>query len=196
MKTRVRKLGVGWPWVTVESEDCVFCVLAAQNLKNVGEVIFFETAAGAVQRTECIGVASDGAPAFFCFECTREEALEEIAAAAAEVSMDDKKERLRAVLQRNPEAAMDIAKFFFLWKRMPHADIFASTCALCFAPPGVSCNTAPGWCGAVDAGEHARVPIADPCGVCNGTGSEAVGIGPAIEFTPCKGCNGSRRAPE
>lgn len=75
----MRKLGDGWPWVTVESEDCAFCVLAAQNLKNVGDVLFLETAAGVVQRTECVAVAF-GSPVVLCAETTREEALQEMEA--------------------------------------------------------------------------------------------------------------------
>lgn len=86
MITRVRKLGEG-PWVDVEHEadECIFCELARGGLKAAGEVIFFETEAGAVQRTECIAVVSDQLPAFFCVECSREEALQEIAAATATV---------------------------------------------------------------------------------------------------------------
>lgn len=82
--TRVRKLGEG-PWVEVEHEPeaCIFCELANGSLKSVGDVIYFETDAGAVQRTECIGFASNGAAAFFCFESSREEAEHEIAAHAA-----------------------------------------------------------------------------------------------------------------
>jgi len=82
-KTRLRKLGEG-PWAEFEHEpgECIFCTLANGGLKAVGDVIYFETDAGAVQRTECIGFASNGAPAFFCFESSREEAEQEIAAHA------------------------------------------------------------------------------------------------------------------
>jgi len=82
MITRVRKLGEG-PWLDVEHEaegDCIFCELARGGLKAAGDVIFFETDAGAVQRTECIGLASDQSAAFFCVESSREEALQEIGA--------------------------------------------------------------------------------------------------------------------
>jgi|SRR3982751_1083024 len=79
---RVRKMGEG-PWLELEpAEGCVFCELAAGSLKAEGDVIFFETDAGAVQRVECIGLASDRSPGFFCFTSSREEAEREIAAAA------------------------------------------------------------------------------------------------------------------
>jgi hypothetical protein len=61
-------------------------------------------------------------------------------------------------------------------------------CAVCFAPPGVECNSAPGWCGAVDAGPHARVPMEDPCGACRGTGR--YGIALAV----CPHCQGNRHS--
>lgn len=84
MITRLRKLGDGpWPWVDVEHEadECVFCEVASRCLKAAGAVIFFETEAGAVQRTECIAVAPTKLATFFCIECSRDEALQEIAAA-------------------------------------------------------------------------------------------------------------------
>lgn len=74
--TRVRKFGEG-PWVDVEPPPdggCVFCDVARGCLKAPGDVIFFETDGGRVQRTECIGLASDGSPAFYCFESAPEEA--------------------------------------------------------------------------------------------------------------------------
>ena len=87
-RTRVRKFGEG-PWVDVErppDEGCVFCDVARECLKAVGDVIFFETEAGAVQRTECIGLASDRSAAFYCFESSREEALREQVHAAAKLA--------------------------------------------------------------------------------------------------------------
>src|SRR3982751_5411687 len=78
---RVRKMGEG-PWLELEpAEGCVFCELAAGSLKAEGDVIFFETDAGAVQRVECIGLASDRSPGFFCFTSSREEAERAIAPA-------------------------------------------------------------------------------------------------------------------
>jgi hypothetical protein len=84
MIMRVRKFGEAGPWVEVEHvpvDQCGFCAVAQGNLKAVGHVIFFETADGHVQRTECIGLASDGSPAFECWESDREEAQREIAEA-------------------------------------------------------------------------------------------------------------------
>jgi len=84
MSIRIRKFGESGPWLDVEHvpvEQCGFCAAAYGNLKAVGDVIFFETPEGYVQRTECIGLASDGSPAFECWESDREEAEREISEA-------------------------------------------------------------------------------------------------------------------
>lgn len=76
MITRVRKFGDGGAFLDVDHTEgeCAFCVVARGNLTAAGDVIFFETDAGRVQRTECIGLASDGSPAFYCFESAPDEA--------------------------------------------------------------------------------------------------------------------------
>ena len=79
---KVRKLGEGsWLEVAPPADgDCLFCELARGSLKRAGEVIYFETDAGAVQRTECVGVASDGSAGFLCWESSRAEAANEFKA--------------------------------------------------------------------------------------------------------------------
>lgn len=103
--------------------------------------------------------------------------------------MNDKKERLKAALKRNPLVAMDLAAFFFGGARSDIRD----TCAVCFAPPGVECNRSVGWLGGVDAGPHARAALVDCCTVCNGTG-QLQDLLALRGFKPCTGCNGTRRA--
>jgi hypothetical protein len=79
-----------------------------------------------------------------------------------------------------------------------HAELYApasTTCAICFAPPGVECNVAPGWCGAIMAPPHARAPLLNPCRLCRGTGKntrERAGF-PGVEFVACVRCKGSRK---
>lgn len=105
------------------------------------------------------------------------------------MSADDKKERLKAALQRNPLVAMDLAAFFFGGARSDIRD----TCAVCFSPPGVECNRSVGWLGGVDAGEHARAALVDCCPRCNGTGK--LHDAAALQgFRQCDGCHGTRRA--
>lgn len=79
---RIRKLGeVEWVDVELGEDDfCVFCEVARGSLKAPGQVIYFETEAGTVQRTECVGVASDGSAGFLCWESSREEAAAELVA--------------------------------------------------------------------------------------------------------------------
>jgi hypothetical protein len=99
MIMRVRKFGESGPWVEVEHtpvQACGFCAVASGSLKAVGDVIFFENSDGHVQRTECVGLASDGSPAFECWESDREEAEREI----AEAQNDGEPAGLKNALER------------------------------------------------------------------------------------------------
>ncbi len=106
----------------------------------------------------------------------------------------NRKERLKAALRRNPLVALDIAALV-LGGRVTHADDTSETCAVCFSPPGVSCNRSVGWLGGVDVGEHARVPIVDCCSVCRGTGALVSPRG-INGFVECCNCKGTRRHPK
>lgn len=97
--------------------------------------------------------------------------------------MNDKKEKLKAWARRHPEQARGVVLGALAVGKLKNE---AHTCAVCFAPPGVDCNYAPGWCGAIDAGPHKRKQIENPCESCRGTGR----LGIALDV--CSACKGTR----
>ena len=71
------------------------------------------------------------------------------------------------------------------------------TCSVCFAPPGIECNEAPGWCGAIEAPAHERADLENACVLCRGTGRWFVRRNAvASVIRACPRCDGTRLEPE